>query len=203
MRYSLRNSLIGASTSLGSNVQIRNSVIGSNCTIGNNVYIDGVYIWDNVVIGDNCQLSSAIIANDVVIKEGVTLSKGCLIAPFVIIGTKVSLENAHVVKSKANKSELKVVGSDGQGTLYQPDIDIDNREERDNNLFTWDPDVELKKDEESSDEDGSESEGSEFEGANEEEDVKVFFKELIENFERGISEKISCDNLILEVNSIK
>lgn len=203
VRYSLRNILIGPSTTLGSNVQIKNSVIGSKCSIGSNVELDGVYVWDEVVIGDNCKLSSAIIANNVVIKDGVVLSKGCLISSSVIIGSKVRLENVCITKCEKSESQERVVGTDGLGALYNPDIDMDKHRKKDKHLFTWDPDIEMKKDEELSDGGESDSEGSEVEVANEEEDVKVFFKELLENFERGVIEKISCDNLVLEVNSIK
>lgn len=203
VRYSLRNILIGPSTSLGHNVQIQNSVIGSNCSIGNNVELDGVYIWDNVKIGDNCKLSSTIIANDVVVKDGVVLSKGCLISPSVTIGSKISLENAFITKCGHSKSDERVVGPDGFGVLYHLDADTVSRRRKDKHLFTWDPDVEIKKDQELSDEGESDSEGSELEAGNDEEDVKIFFKELVENFERGVIERISCDNLVLEVNSIK
>ena len=67
---------------------------------------------------------------------------------------------------------------------------------------TWEPDEEQVAEEEVSD-DESNSEASDFEAPNEDEDVKVFFNELIDNFKRGVTETISCDNLVLEVNSVK
>lgn len=194
-----KNILIGSSTCLGSNVRIRNSVIGSNCKIGNSVKLDGVYIWNNVEVGDNCTISSTIIAEGAKINDGVVLRKGCLISSLVIIGSKVSLSQNSIANCNDKQTDRKLIGADGRGILHHRVSD----EEKKPFLTCWEPDEEVVGVGDSTDEEDDESDDSDLETANEEDDVKVFFKELIDNFVRGVDEKISCDNLILEVNSIK
>lgn len=61
------SSIIGNSTSLGSNCRIMEFVsIGKDCRIGNNVIIyPNVTIYDDTVIGDNCIIhSGAVIGSD-------------------------------------------------------------------------------------------------------------------------------------------
>ena len=178
---------------------MRNSVIGSNCRIGDNVKLHGVYVWDNVEIGDNCTLSSSIVSNDVKIKSGVHLRRRCLISAFVVLGSGVSLENVTIVNCNEDQSDKKLVGAEGRGIIYSPDSEF---EEKNKKLIAWDPDEQEDANVSSDEEVESDSESDHGPG-NEEEDVKVFFKELIDNFERGVTEKISCDNLVLEVNSVK
>lgn len=200
-----KNVLIGSSTSLGHNVKIRNSVVGSNCKIGNNVNLDGVYVWDNVEVGDNCKISASIIASDVTIKDEVNLSMGCLISDFVTVGAKIVLQKTSVTKCEDDLSDAKLVGLDGSGVEYRIDDDGDGDMNRSRSGWTWEPDEYQSKVDPSDndDEDESETEESDFEGANDDDEVKTFFEELIDNFERGIRERISSDNLVLEVNSIK
>lgn len=202
-----KNVLIGSSTSLGRNLHIRNSVVGSHCKIGSNVSLDGVYLWDNVEVGDNCNISASIVANDVKIKQGVTLTDGCLISESVIIGPEIVLQKASVINCEDHVSDKNLVGRDGRGIEYRSEHDDnDGNMHRSNLGWIWESDESCRVEVgslDNDDENESDSEGSDLDGVNEEEDVKIFFKELIENFDRGIREKISSDNLVLEVNSIK
>ncbi|KAK2821973.1 hypothetical protein Q5P01_022038 [Channa striata] len=222
------NVLIGCHTSIGTNCYISNSVIGNNCTIGDNVILDHAYIWNNVQIASNVVINQSVVCDKAVVKEAVVLNKKCVLAYNVAIGPNISLpectvvsmhhpeeeeedddeflsDDAEVGHSK-DKTKQKVfnpgeVGTDGKGYIWK-NGSMDDTEDEELLHCLWglvlNPDPE------------SESEDSEPDGPDdlvipspEMDDVKVFQMEVLGTLQRGLEENISCDNLVLEINSLK
>ncbi|XP_060940090.1 translation initiation factor eIF-2B subunit epsilon [Limanda limanda] len=223
------NVLIGCDTSIGANCHISNSIIGNNCTIGDNVVLNHAYIWNKVHIASNVEISQSVVCDKAEVKEGVTLNKQCVLAYNVVIGPNVSLpegtvvsmhhpeeeeeedddeflsDDAEVGQSK-DKTKQKVfspaeVGAEGQGYIWKASS-LDDTEDEELAQCLWglvlNPDVE------------SESEDSEPEDPDdpvipspEMDDDKVFQLEVMGTLQRGLEENIRCDNLVLEINSLK
>lgn len=222
------NVLIGYDTSIGANCHISNSVIGNNCTIGDDVILDHAYIWHNVHIASNVTINQSVVCDRVVVKEGVKLNKQCVLAYNVAIGPNITLpegtvlsmhhpeeeeedddeflsDDAEVGQSR-DKNKQKVfnpaeVGEEGKGYVWKTSS-LDDTEDEELAHCLWglvlNPDPE------------SESEDSEPEGPDdpiipspEMDDVKVFQMEVLGTLQRGLEENIGCDNLVLEINSLK
>uniref|UniRef100_A0AAQ6AEX0 Translation initiation factor eIF2B subunit epsilon n=1 Tax=Amphiprion ocellaris TaxID=80972 RepID=A0AAQ6AEX0_AMPOC len=222
------NVLIGRDTSIGANCRISNSVIGNNCTIGDNVVLDHAYIWNNVHIASNVTINQSVVCDKAEVKEDVTLNKQCVLAYNVVIGPNISLpegtvvsmhhpeeeeedddeflsDDAEVGQSK-DKTKQKVfnpaeVGAEGKGYIWKASS-LDDTEDEELSQCLWglvlNPDPE------------SDSEDSEPDGPDdpvipspEMDDVKVFHMEVLGTLQRGLEENIGCDNLVLEINSLK
>ncbi|XP_068197192.1 translation initiation factor eIF2B subunit epsilon [Antennarius striatus] len=223
------NVLIGRDTSIGANCHISNSVIGSSCTIGDNVHLDHAYIWNDVHIASNVTISQSVVCDRVVVKEGVTLNRQCVLAYNVVIGPAVTLGGGTVVSMhhpeeekeeeedefqsddaevghNNDRTRLKAfnpeeVGTEGRGHIWRPSS-LDEAEEEELSQCLWG--LVLKTDPE------SDSEDSEPDGPDEPlipspemDDVNVFQLEVLGTLQRGQEENISCDNLVLEINSLK
>ncbi|CAL1580102.1 unnamed protein product [Knipowitschia caucasica] len=222
------NVLIGCDTSIGANCHISNSVIGNNCTIGDNIILDHAYIWNNVHIASNVTIVQSVVCDRVVVKDSVTLNKQCVLAFDVVVGPNISLpegtvlsmhhpeeeeeedddeflsDDAEVGQNK-DKNKLKAfnpveVGADGKGYIWKANLDDTEDEELAHCLWglVLNPDPE------------SESEDSEPEDSDdpvitspEMDDDKVFQMEVLGTLQRGLEENIGCDNLVLEINSLK
>ncbi|KAF7667513.1 hypothetical protein LDENG_00059010 [Lucifuga dentata] len=223
------NVLIGCDTSIGTNCHISNSVIGNSCTIGDNVILDHAYIWNNVRVASNVVINQSVVCDKAEVKEGVKLDKQCVLAYNVAIGPNVSLPEGTVVSMhhpeeeeeddddeflsddaevghSQDKAKQKVfnpaeVGAEGRGYIWKAGS-LDDTEEEELSQCLWglvlNPDPE------------SESEASEPDGPDdpvilspEMDDVKVFHLEVLGTLQRGLEENISCDNLVLEINSLK
>ncbi|XP_013864405.1 translation initiation factor eIF2B subunit epsilon [Austrofundulus limnaeus] len=222
------NVLIGCDTSIGANCSISNSVIGDNCTIGDGVILDHAYIWNNVHIASNVVIRQSVVCDKAEVKEGVTLNKQCVLAFNVVIGPNMSLPEGTVVSmhhpdeeeedddeflsddaevgQRKEKTKQKVfnpaeVGAEGKGYIWKASS-LDETEEEELSQCLWglvlnpDPD--------------SDSEDSELDGPDdpvipspEMDDVNVFQVEVLGTLQRGLKENISCDNLVLEINSLK
>uniref|UniRef100_A0A8D3CZE7 Translation initiation factor eIF2B subunit epsilon n=1 Tax=Scophthalmus maximus TaxID=52904 RepID=A0A8D3CZE7_SCOMX len=224
----VENVLIGYDTSIGANCHISNSVIGNNCTIGDNVNLNHAYIWNNVHIASNVVISQSVVCDEAEVKEGVTLNKQCVLAYNVVIGPNVSLQegtvvsmhhpeeeeeddddkflsdDAEVCQSKDKTKQKGVpseVGAEGQGYIWKASS-LDDTEDEELPQCLWglvlNPELE------------SESEDSEPDGPDdpqipspEMDDDKVFQMEVLGTLQRGLEENIGCDNLVLEINSLK
>ncbi|TFK76541.1 nucleotide-diphospho-sugar transferase [Pluteus cervinus] len=86
------NTLIGASSKLGENVQVLSSVVGQNCVVDSGTTIRDAYIFDGTKIGANCTVTSSIIGAGVTILDHTYIPRGCLIADGVILGPHVTLK---------------------------------------------------------------------------------------------------------------
>uniref|UniRef100_A0A669QDJ7 Translation initiation factor eIF2B subunit epsilon n=1 Tax=Phasianus colchicus TaxID=9054 RepID=A0A669QDJ7_PHACC len=220
------NVLIGQGTVIGSNCSIMNSVIGQNCRIGNEVMLDGAFLWDGVHIADNVQIQHSVICDEVEVKEKVKLKPHCVLSSQVVVGPDITLSEGTVISlhppdeeeedddqfsddSGVNKEESKVklkgynkkdVGSEGRGYLWKADDKNEDDEEQRQSLWAM-----LSEEESESDSDlsmGSEEPDSRA-ASPQLDDIKVFQNEVLGTLQRGEEENISCDNLVLEINSLK
>uniref|UniRef100_A0A7N9AYL8 Translation initiation factor eIF2B subunit epsilon n=1 Tax=Mastacembelus armatus TaxID=205130 RepID=A0A7N9AYL8_9TELE len=216
----VENILIGCDTSIGANCHISNSVIGNNCSIGDNVILDHAYIWNNVHIASNVVISQSVVCDKAEVKEGVTLNKQCVLAYNVVIGPNISLpegtvvsmhhpeeeeedddeflsDDAEVGQSK-DKTKQKVfnpaeVGAEGKGYIWKASS-LDDTEDEEMLQCLWG--LVLNPDPESESEDNSDSCSLLCSPV-------VFQMEVLGTLQRGLDENISCDNLVLEINSLK
>ncbi|MCI4376924.1 hypothetical protein PGIGA_G00197380 [Pangasianodon gigas] len=225
------NVLIGRNTVIGANCSLSNTVIGANCLIGDGVVLDRAFIWNNVRIGDGVMVRQSVICDGVEVKHGVTLKPQCVLAYSVVVGPGVSLPEGTVVslhhpdeeededdedeflsddndvtvhkdKTKHKAYNPAEVGSEGRGYLWK-NSSIDDAEEEELTQCIWglvlkpDPDSETESEaSEGSHDPGSRSESPELD------DVRVFQNEVLGTLQRGLEENISCDNLVLEINSL-
>ncbi|XP_056326828.1 translation initiation factor eIF-2B subunit epsilon [Danio aesculapii] len=224
------NVLIGRNTVIGANCSISNTVIGANCVIGDNVTLERAYIWNRVHIANNVKVKQSVICDGVKVKQGVLLNEQCVLAYNVMVGPDIALPAGTVVSMhhpdeeddedddeflsddddvSHNKDKIKQkvfnpaeVGSEGKG--YRWKSSLDDTEEDELAECIWglalNPDPE-------SDSESEVSEGSHDPGSHppspELDDVKVFQNEVHGTLQRGLDENIGCDNLVLEINSLK
>uniref|UniRef100_A0ACB8FB87 Translation initiation factor eIF-2B subunit epsilon n=1 Tax=Sphaerodactylus townsendi TaxID=933632 RepID=A0ACB8FB87_9SAUR len=223
------NVLIGQGTSVGNKCLIANSVIGPDCKIGDEVILDGAFLWNGVRVGDHVKIQQSIVCDEAEVKKGVTLKPRCVLTSQVAVGPDIVLVEGTVVSlhptdeeeededqfsddSSVTKEESKVklkgynvaeVGSEGRGYLWKADSknDVDGEEQRHS---LWGPALSA---EEESESDSDMSQGSEHSGSRASspqlDDIKVFQNEVLGTLQRGEEENISCDNLVLEINSLK
>ncbi|XP_067308252.1 translation initiation factor eIF-2B subunit epsilon [Pseudorasbora parva] len=225
------NVLIGRNTVIGANCTISNTVIGANCVIGDNVTLERAYIWNKVHIANNVKVKQSVICDCVVVKHGVVLNDQCVLAYNVVVGPDITLQEGtvlsmhhpdeeddedddeflsddHDVGYNKDKIKQKVfnpaeVGSEGKGYRWKTSS-LDDTEEDELADCIWglvlNPDPE-------SDSESEVSEGSHDLGSHtaspELDDVKVFQNEVHGTLQRGLDENIGCDNLVLEINSLK
>ncbi|XP_060690588.1 translation initiation factor eIF-2B subunit epsilon [Hemiscyllium ocellatum] len=222
------NVVIGRGTIIGTNCFISNSVIGYNCVIGDNVKLDQAYIWNNVHIGDGVDIYRSVVCSDVEVKPKVRLNERCVLAFNVVVGPDVSLPEGTVIsmhlpdeeeeddefsddagmnhtpiKAKVKGYNQAEVGSQGVGYIWTAATE---NEIEDDELVQNIWGLSLKS------ESGSESD-SEMSVSSQEvdsrsvspqlDDVKVFQNEVLGTLQRGLEENISCDHLVLEINSLK
>ncbi|XP_060623336.2 translation initiation factor eIF2B subunit epsilon [Anolis sagrei] len=223
------NVLIGQGTSVGKNCSISNSVIGPNCNIGDEVVLDRAFLWNGVSVADGVTIRQSIVCDEAVVKKGVTLNPHCVLTSQVVVGPDITLPEGTVISlhptdeveddddqfsddSGVNREESKAklkgyniaeVGSEGRGYLWKADSENDvDREEQTHSL--WGP---ILSAEEESESESNMSEGSEQPDSRSAspqlDDIKVFQNEVLGTLQRGEEENISCDNLVLEINSLK
>ena len=223
------NVAIGTGSSFGSKTLITNSTVGSKCKIGNNVRIENSYIWDNVVIEDNCVLNTCIVADGVHLKPNVVLNAGCLISYNVILGPNIEVKKLSQIYYDSNEQNLcfdkSIVGAEGRGLLYVEDNDNSSEEEEDFVQEIWGESDDENEDEDKyttstifsdnlSDDERNESppvddlKGKQWLIVFRKEVIYcfneiVFYDEVYDSLQRGIDEKVKCENLILEINSSK
>ncbi|KAK2843775.1 hypothetical protein Q7C36_011990 [Tachysurus vachellii] len=161
---------------------------------------ENVLIGRNTVICANCSLSNtSVICDGVKVKHRVTLKPQCVLAYSVVMGPGVSLHEGTVV------------------SLHHPDEE--EEDEYKDEFLIDDNDVSVHKDKVKHKaynpaEVGSEGRGylwknssiDDVDGRSESPEldyVKVFQSEILCTLQRGLEENISCDNLVLEINSLK
>uniref|UniRef100_A0A8C7L9D9 Translation initiation factor eIF2B subunit epsilon n=1 Tax=Oncorhynchus kisutch TaxID=8019 RepID=A0A8C7L9D9_ONCKI len=227
------NVLIGRDTSIGANCHISNSVIGNNCTIGDNVVLDRAHMWNNVHISSNVEIHQSVVCDGAVVKEAVRLNKQCYFSMLpvsqVVIGPNLSLPEGTVVsmhhpeeeeeddddeflsddqevghskdKTRQKAFNPAEVGPEGKGYIWKASMNDTEDEELAQCLWglVLNPDPESDSESEASEEsqDRSRSVSPEID------DVNAFQLEVLGTLQRGLEENIVCDNLVLEINSLK
>uniref|UniRef100_A0A671RG79 Translation initiation factor eIF2B subunit epsilon n=1 Tax=Sinocyclocheilus anshuiensis TaxID=1608454 RepID=A0A671RG79_9TELE len=201
------NVLIGRNTMIGANCTISNTVIGANCVIGDNVTLDRAYIWNRVHIANDVKVKQSVICDNVEVKHGVVLNEQCVLAYNVVVGPDITLQEGTVLSMHHPDEE-----DDEDEDEFLSDDDVGHSKDKtkqkgscidDDIMF---PGLALNPDPES-DSESEVSEGSHDLGSHpaspELDDVKVFQNEVHGTLQRGLDENISCDNLVLEINSLK
>ncbi|XP_030071650.1 translation initiation factor eIF2B subunit epsilon [Microcaecilia unicolor] len=220
------NVVIGHRTVIGSNCYITNSTIGQNCSIGDNVILDGAHIWNDVHIQDNVEIKLSIVCDGVEVKKRVKLNPHCVLTAKVVVGPDIGLPEGTVISlhlpdveeeedefsddGGVNKEEKKAkfkgynkaeVGSEGKGYVWK-EIDLNEEEEDELRQNLWG--LTLHSEEESESEQSVSSEQLDVRTTSPQlDDIKVFYNEVLGTLQRGEEENISCDNLVLEINSLK
>jgi len=224
------NVLLGSGTVIGSNCFITNSVIGPGCHIGDNVVLDQAYLWRGVRVAAGAQIHQSLLCDNAEVKEQVTLKPRCVLTSQVVVGPNITLPEGSVISlhppdaeededdgqfsddSGANQEKEKVklkgynpaeVGVAGQGYLWRAaDINVEDEEELRQNL--WGLTINVEEESETESEQSMDSEELDSRaGSPQMDDIKVFQNEVLGTLQRGKEENISCDNLVLEINSLK
>uniref|UniRef100_A0A452GWQ5 Translation initiation factor eIF2B subunit epsilon n=1 Tax=Gopherus agassizii TaxID=38772 RepID=A0A452GWQ5_9SAUR len=223
------NVLIGQGTVIGSNCSITNSVIGQNCKIGDEVILDGAFLWNGVHIADHVEIRQSIVCDEAEVKEKVKLNPHCVLTSQVVVGPNITLPEGTVISlhspdeeeedddefsddSGVNKEENKVklkgynkaeVGSEGRGYLWKAD-DENEADEEEQRQSLWGPTLNPEEESETESDLSLGSEQPDSRTASPQlDDIKVFQNEVLGTLQRGEEENISCDNLVLEINSLK
>uniref|UniRef100_A0A8C2EVS9 Translation initiation factor eIF2B subunit epsilon n=1 Tax=Cyprinus carpio TaxID=7962 RepID=A0A8C2EVS9_CYPCA len=173
------NVLIGRNTVIGANCTISNTVIGANCVIGDNVTLDRAYIWNRVHIANDVKVKQSVICDNVEVKHGVVLNEQCVLAYNVVVGPDITLQEGTVL------------------SMHHPDEEDDEDEDE----FLSDDDVGYSKDK--TKQKGSCSSYLIMCTKQSAHSVQLFQNEVHGTLQRGLDENISCDNLVLEINSLK
>ncbi|XP_044145628.1 translation initiation factor eIF-2B subunit epsilon [Bufo gargarizans] len=225
------NVLIGSNTTIGSKCSISNTSIGKNCRIGDGVVLENVYIWDDVRIEDDVTIRKSVVCNNVIVKKRVRINEHCVLTSKVIVGPNVDLPENTVISlhhpdedeedddefsddaatgKKEEQSKIKVynkaeVGSEGEGYVWKSSATPDEEEEEEElQKSLWG--LKITNEEDSDSESGKSvcSEQTDSRPASPLlDDIKVFQNEVLGTLQRGVEENISCDNLVLEINSLK
>uniref|UniRef100_A0A8C4MES3 Translation initiation factor eIF2B subunit epsilon n=1 Tax=Equus asinus asinus TaxID=83772 RepID=A0A8C4MES3_EQUAS len=224
------NVLLGSGTVIGSNCSITNSVIGPGCHIGDNVELDQAYLWQGVRVAAGAKIHQSLLCDNAEVKEQVILKPHCVLTSQVVVGPDIMLPEGSVVSlhppdaeededdgqfsddSGADQEKEKVklkgynpaeVGVAGRGYLWKaPDVNVEEEEELRQSLWGLTINVEEESETESERSVDSQELDSRA-GSPQMDDIRVFQNEVLGTLQRGKEENISCDNLVLEINSLK
>nr|XP_011737997.1 translation initiation factor eIF-2B subunit epsilon [Macaca nemestrina] len=224
------NVLLGSGTVIGSNCFITNSVIGPGCRIGDNVVLDQTYLWQGVRVATGAQIHQSLLCDNAEVKERVTLKPRCVLTSQVVVGPNIMLPEGSVISlhppdaeededdgefsddsgTDQEKEKVKMkgynpaeVGVAGKGYLWKAaGMNMEEEEELQQNL--WGLKINMEEESESESEQSMDSEEPDSRGGSPQmDDIKVFQNEVLGTLQRGKEENISCDNLVLEINSLK
>uniref|UniRef100_A0A096MR49 Translation initiation factor eIF2B subunit epsilon n=1 Tax=Papio anubis TaxID=9555 RepID=A0A096MR49_PAPAN len=224
------NVLLGSGTVIGSNCFITNSVIGPGCRIGDNVVLDQTYLWQGVRVAAGAHIHQSLLCDNAEVKERVTLKPRCVLTSQVVVGPNIMLPEGSVISlhppdaeededdgefsddSETDQEKEKVkmkgynpaeVGVAGKGYLWKAaGMNMEEEEELQQNL--WGLKINMEEESESESEQSMDSEEPDSRGGSPQmDDIKVFQNEVLGTLQRGKEENISCDNLVLEINSLK
>lgn len=224
------NVLLGAGTVVGSNCSITNSVIGPNCRIGDNVVLDQAYLWQGVQVAAGAQIHQSLLCDRAEVKERVILKPHCVLTSQVVVGPDITLPEGSVISlhppdaeededdgqfsddSGADQEKEKVklkgynpaeVGPEGQGYLWKAE-DVDEKEDEELRQSLWGLMINMEEESETESERSMDPEELDSRaGSPQLDDIRVFQNEVLGTLQRGREENISCDNLVLEINSLK
>lgn len=176
-----KDSILCQNSILGNDTSATRSVIGCYCVIGSNVTIKNSYILSNSKIEDNCIITNSIVFSNCLIKQNAKIN-GCILCPGVIINTPMEYIDS-IVESKDNKISVKKMS----------EIDADNE-------FQFFKNSSIVEYDDYSTDTTSIDENSECNSPIPD-DTNMFLSEVIDSLLRGFQDKLSCENLILEINS--
>ncbi|CAM9751250.1 translation initiation factor eIF2B subunit epsilon [Lampetra fluviatilis] len=224
-----QDTTIGAGCHITRTVIGRRCSIGSNVRLEDAVLWDDVTIADGVVVCGSLVCSGASIRQNVRVLPRCVISYGTVVGPDVSLpeGTAVSLhvprdadddddydefseeESSDQVKapSKDKGYNPAEVGSEGKGYVWNLISRGEAKEDDADPLAddVWGLSLEEVPEEESEEESEDESGGDVCDGkmSPPPDDTKMFYNEVLDSLQRGAEENVSCDNLVLEINSSK
>uniref|UniRef100_A0A452TK52 Translation initiation factor eIF2B subunit epsilon n=1 Tax=Ursus maritimus TaxID=29073 RepID=A0A452TK52_URSMA len=212
------NVLLGSGTVIGSNCFITNSVIGPGCHIGDNVVLNQAYLWRGVQVAAGARIHQSLLCDNAKVKEQVTLKPRCVLTSQVVVGPDITLPEGSVISlhpPDAEEDEDDGQFSDDSGAnqekekvkqkgvrLIRCGASVCLSAPRENQCFRLTINVEEESETESEQSMDSEELDSRA-GSPQMDDIKVFQNEVLGTLQRGKEENISCDNLVLEINSLK
>lgn len=137
-----------------------------------------------------------MLASNVKVLAKCLLERGCVLGKNVSVGPEVHLTNQLIGSpGEGENAPVTLLGNNGSGSLYKPSPEYLLHRRWHGGDFV--PPGELTSD------DDSDDATEDLDYADDDDPVKTFYSEVIDNFKRGTSENIKCENLILEVNSMK
>lgn len=215
--------VIGPHSSIGANSSLTKTVVGRGCKVGENVTISGSYLWDDVVVEDGCCINQSIVCNSAIIKAGSTLEPGCVISYKVVVGpgysassgTRITLQDSRdflappgfdsdedeaFVPAEPTHTPSPQFGAESRGMRWSIPS---TRSEDNKDIVTDQWGVE-----DSADSDSSFSFLSSLRSVSPEPDMGMeeavcFYGEVLESVRSGIAERVSSENLTLEINASK
>uniref|UniRef100_A0A8C8I014 Translation initiation factor eIF2B subunit epsilon n=1 Tax=Oncorhynchus tshawytscha TaxID=74940 RepID=A0A8C8I014_ONCTS len=177
--HSRHNVYRGAEVSLGHGSQMEENVlIGRDTSIGANCHISNSVIGNNCTIGDNVVLDRAHMWNNVHISSNVEIHQS------VVCDGAVVKEAVHLNKQCVLAYNV-VIGPNlslPDGTVVSMHHPEEEEEDDDDEFLSDDQEVGHSKDKTRQ---------------------KAFQLEVLGTLQRGLEENIVCDNLVLEINSLK
>lgn len=131
----LRNSIIGANTSIGAGTTVANCIIGDDCVIGADVTLTDSFVWNDVSIDENSTITHAIIADNTRVGKNATISSGALLSFGVQIGDNITVAENTAISAlsplgKPVARDAALVGASGVGATFR-DPEIDELEDND------------------------------------------------------------------------
>uniref|UniRef100_A0A8C7L2D7 Translation initiation factor eIF2B subunit epsilon n=1 Tax=Oncorhynchus kisutch TaxID=8019 RepID=A0A8C7L2D7_ONCKI len=177
--HSRHNVYRGAEVSLGHGSQMEENVlIGRDTSIGANCHISNSVIGNNCTIGDNVVLDRAHMWNNVHISSNVEIHQsvvcdGAVVKEAVRLNKQCVLAYNVVIGPNLSLPEGTVV------SMHHPE---EEEEDDDDEFLSDDQEVGHSKDKTRQ---------------------KAFQLEVLGTLQRGLEENIVCDNLVLEINSLK
>uniref|UniRef100_A0A674BH14 Translation initiation factor eIF2B subunit epsilon n=1 Tax=Salmo trutta TaxID=8032 RepID=A0A674BH14_SALTR len=177
--HSRHNVYRGAEVSLGHGSQMEENVlIGRDTSIGANCHISNSIIGNNCTIGDNVVLDRAYMWNNIHISSNVEIHQsvvcdGAVVKEAVRLNKQCVLAYNVVIGPNLSLPEGTVV------SMHHPE---EEEEDDDDEFLSDDQEVGHSKDKTRQ---------------------KAFQLEVLGTLQRGLEENIVCDNLVLEINSLK
>ncbi|KAM3556668.1 hypothetical protein MY1884_004947 [Beauveria asiatica] len=131
----LRNSIIGANTTIGAGSTVANCIIGSDCVVGAGVTLTDSFLWNEVSVDENATVTQAILADGTKVGKNATVSPGALLSFGVHIGDDVIVTENTAISAlsplgKPVTSDTALVGPDGVGAAFH-DPELDELEDDD------------------------------------------------------------------------
>ncbi|XP_017512867.2 translation initiation factor eIF2B subunit epsilon isoform X2 [Manis javanica] len=141
--------------------------------------------------------------SEVSLGHGSILEENVLLGSGTVIGSNCSITNSVIGPGCHIGYNPAEVGVAGQGYLWKAaDMNTEEEEELRQNL--WGLTINMVEESETESERSMDSEELDSRaGSPQMDDIKVFQNEVLGTLQRGKEENISCDNLVLEINSLK
>eukprot|EP01133_Synstelium_polycarpum_P012112 gene12112-14168_t len=202
--------VVGKDTEVGDGSDVAHTIIGRNVKIGNNVKIRGAFIWDNVVIEDNAVITECLLCEGATIGAGASVGRGAIVSFNVVVGagtivepfTKLTLGGLVALESDNDEFEGKTLtapialGAGGCGEKWILHNGAFNE------LYPRGDD-DIQEPEVIEDPTSVDPTGCDDPPTGGISDLEKFRGEVAATVRRGINEKVSTENIVLEINGLK